>query len=72
MPEVIRSRLFLFADDNKVYRIIRKAFKDRPILQGDLDELYTWSNIWLMRTHPEKLFGIEIGGERELPEMNIQ
>ena len=68
MPEVIRSRLFLFADDNKVYRIIRKAFKDRPILQGDLDELYTWSNIWLMRIHPEKLFGMEIGGEREIPE----
>ena len=68
MPEVVRSRLFLFADDNKVYRIIEKASKDRAILQENLDELYTWSNIWLMRIHPEKLFGMEIGGEREIPE----
>jgi hypothetical protein len=68
MPDVVRSRLFLFADDNKVYRVIEKSARDRAILQEDLDELFAWSKIWLMRIHPEKLFGMEIGGNRELPE----
>ena len=68
MPEAVRSRLFLFADDNKVYRIIEKASLDRSILQEDLDKLYEWSKVWLMRIHPEKLFGMEIGADRELPE----
>jgi hypothetical protein len=68
MPEAVRSRLFLFADDNKVYRIIEKASLDRSILQEDLDKLYEWSKVWLMRIHPEKLFGMEIGADREVPE----
>ena len=68
MPEAVRSRLFLFADDNKVYKVIRKAAQDRAMLQEDLDALYAWSKKWLMRIHPEKLFGMEIGADRELPE----
>jgi len=68
MPEEVKSRLFLFADDNKVYRVIEKAALDRIALQDDLDNLYEWSKTWLMRIHPEKLFGMEIGGTRETPE----
>lgn len=68
MPEVIRSIVFLFADDSKVYRIIKHPVTDRGILQNDLTALYEWSNIWLMKIHPEKLFGMEICGSRENPQ----
>jgi hypothetical protein len=68
MPEVIKSVLFLFADDSKVYRIIHHSVHDRSILQEDLEALYEWSKIWLMKIHPEKLFGMEIGGCRENPQ----
>ena len=36
IPEAVRSRLFLFADDKKVYKVIRKAAQDQhhPVSNG--------------------------------------
>jgi len=68
MPDLVRSMLYLFADDNKVYKVIKHPITDRAELQIDLNKLYEWSNIWLMKIHPEKLFGMEIGGWRDNPQ----
>ena len=68
VPDLVRSMLYLFADDNKVYKVIKHPIADRAELQIDLDKLYEWSNIWLMKIHPEKLFGMEIGGWRDNPQ----
>ena len=68
MPDSVLSKLFLYADDSKIYRVINNASADREILQNDLDRLYEWSRTWLMKIHPDKLFGMEIGGSRECPE----
>ena len=68
MPELVESMLYLFADDNKIFKVIRHPISDRDDMQADLDKLYTWSKVWLMRIHPDKLFGMEIGGWRENPQ----
>ena len=68
MPELVESMMYLFADDNKVFKVIRHPTRDRDDMQIDLDKLYSWSKVWLMRIHPDKLFGMEIGGWRENPQ----
>ena len=67
LPELVNAMLYLFADDNKVYKIIQNPFQDRNMLQTDLDKIYEWSKLWLMKIHPDKLFGMEIGGSRDNP-----
>ena len=68
MPDLVDAMLYLFADDNKVYKVIKHPARDRTSLQIDLDKLYEWSVTWLMKIHPEKLFAMEIGGWRENPQ----
>ena len=60
--------LYLFADDNKIYKVIKNPTSDRSDMQIDLDKLYDWSKLWLMKIHPDKLYGVEIGGWRENPQ----
>ena len=48
--------------------MIRHSTHGRNDMQTDLDKLYLWSKVWLMRIHPDKLFGMEIGGWRENPQ----
>lgn len=68
MPELVKAMLYLFADDSKIYKIIKNPVHDRESLQVDLNKLYDWSDIWLMKIHPDKLFMMEIGGWREHPQ----
>ena len=68
MPDLVRSMLYLFADDNKIYKVIKNPTSDRSDMQIDLDKLYDWSKLWLMKIHPDKLYGVEIGGWRENPQ----
>ena len=53
LPVNIKSHLFMFADDTKVFRQIKNE-NDHKQLQEDLTEMEDWSNKWLLRFHPEK------------------
>jgi len=53
LPSVVNSTIRLFADDCLIYRPIRSR-EDQDILQGDLDSLERWSNIWGMKFNPSK------------------
>ena len=62
MPDNIISDVYMYADDIKLYREI-KTFEDQRILKKDLDldTLIKWSEIWLLKFHPEKCFNLTIG-----------
>lgn len=61
------SFIYLFADDTKVFREI-KSERDIEILNHDVNELVKWSNIWLLRFHPDKCVFMNIGKPILLPE----
>ena len=45
LPDVLKGRVKMFADDTKVYTHIREQ-KDSEVLQEDLDNLSKWSERW--------------------------
>jgi len=45
LPSVVSSSIFMFADDTKIFRII-KSSDDHKALQSDLDALHAWSVVW--------------------------
>jgi hypothetical protein len=53
LPDTVESDSYLFADDTKIFRII-KGEDDKEILQDDLAKLEEWSDKWLLKFHPEK------------------
>ena len=53
LPSVVNSTIRFFADDCLIYRPIRSR-EDQVILQGDLDSLERWSDIWGMKFNPSK------------------
>ena len=55
LPEVIDegSLAFLFADDTKIFREIKSNI-DIQTLQNDIHNVVKWSNIWLLKFHPDK------------------
>ncbi len=52
LPDVLKSEPYLFADDTKVFRIIKND-SDTEDLQDDLHNLQKWSSTWLLRFHPQ-------------------
>ena len=66
LPDVIdkNSFAYLFADDTKIFREI-KSQADIDILQKDIDKLVEWSNLWLLKFHPDKCVHIGIGINRK-------
>ena len=53
LPDWIISSVIMFADDTKLWRII-KTTNDNQILQRDLDALMNWSNKYLLKFNPQK------------------
>ncbi len=53
LPENIKSEVFLFADDTKIYRTIQTC-DDQSSLQADLDKLSQWSEKWLLKFNSAK------------------
>jgi hypothetical protein len=53
MPDNIRSKTRLFADDTIVYITITSDI-DSVSLQDDLNKLAKWEERWKMSFHPEK------------------
>ena len=54
------SNFFLFADDTKVAKAIRN-FVDALQLQEDIERLENWSNVWLLKFHPDKCHVLTLG-----------
>ena len=58
--EVVRySDLFLFADDNKHFKIVQPEQDSSP-LQYDIDSVYNWTLNSLLLFHPKKCFTTHI------------
>ena len=53
LPSNIKSNIFMFADDTKVFRTIETSI-DQQTLQDDLNQLTQWSRKWLLKFHPDK------------------
>ena len=47
IPSIVSSPVLLFADDTKIFRVIRNR-EDYTALQSDLDLLQKWSQQWLL------------------------
>ena len=60
LPESVASEAYLFADDTKIFHIIKNE-EDRGELQKDLNKLNKWSNDWLLKFHPQKCKYMTIG-----------
>lgn len=65
LPDVVKSEVFLFADDTKIFRTI-KNIQDTETLQSDLHQLGIWSDTWLLRFHPDKCKNMTIGRPPEI------
>ena len=44
-PSMVSSPVFMFADDTKIFRVIRNE-EDYVTSQNDLNRLYRWSQLW--------------------------
>ena len=53
IPDLIESNIRMFADDTKIYSVI-KSFNDSLKLQRDIDYLMQWSSTWLLRFNTTK------------------
>ena len=64
LPETVNSDAYLFADDTKIFKII-KSSDDSTILKEDLTKLEEWSDTWLLRFHPDKWKHMHIGQKND-------
>ena len=69
LPENLTSTVYLFADDTKIFNVIRNK-EDQKSLQKDLQEIEKWTDKWLLKLHPEKCKSMHIG--KNSPDMNIK
>ena len=60
LPDLIKSDVFLFADDTKIFKEVN-SINDSTIIQKDIEALEHWSKVWLLRFHPDKCHVLTIG-----------
>ena len=60
LPEKVKSLIFLFADDAKIFRSITCDL-DIVQLQGDADNFFEWSKTWLLNINNSKCKSMRIG-----------
>ena len=60
LPENVKSDVYMFADDTKIFRTI-KTSEDNTKLQRDLEKLQTWSENWQLKFHPHKCKVMTVG-----------
>ena len=61
LPNVVNnSSVKIFADDTKVYREIKND-NDVKDLQNAIDEMYNWTNKWLLKFNKQKCKIIHLG-----------
>ena len=66
LPEIVRSDVYLFADDTKIFKVLNSE-NDKDILQSDLTNLMDWSEKWLLSFYPDKCKHIHITREKGRP-----
>jgi hypothetical protein len=64
LPNIVDSKVYLFADDTKLYKEINNI-EDSIIFQNDLDKVNNWSNKWLLRFHPDKCKIMKFGKKED-------
>ena len=57
IPELIKGTAKIFADDTKVF----EKFINKDTLQKDLDTLYKWSSMWLLKFNETKCKVMHMG-----------
>ena len=60
LPETVKSQVFLFADDTKVFKQI-KSLEDSALLQNDIDALDKWTEKWLLKFNSDKCHVLTLG-----------
>ena len=65
IPDNVKSKVRLFADDTIMYLAINSN-TDASCLQRDLDQLSKWESAWQMAFHPEKCQVISITRRRRV------
>ena len=53
LPDSVKSNVYLFADDAKIYKSIN-SLNDHDILKHDIDDLTKWSSDLLFTFNPDK------------------
>ena len=66
LPDVVRSLMYLFADDTKILSKIETK-EDSKQLQTDIDALEKWSKDWLLKFHPDKCHVLTLGKFDHIP-----
>ena len=67
IPDVIGSNVDMFADDTKIYRVVRND-SDAELLQRDINNLVDWSNKWMMKFNVSKCKHMRISRNSPDPE----
>ena len=65
LPDEVASKVYLFADDTKMYREIISTM-DCQQLQSDIDSLEIWSRKWQLQFHPDKCKVMTVGRSKLL------
>ena len=65
LPDVVRSLMYLFADDTKLSKEINSAH-DAFELQTDMLSMEKWSNKWLLQFHPNKCHVLTLGKHQNI------
>ena len=65
LPEVVQSKLWMFADDTKIYHTI-SSNEDSILLQNNLSSIMKWCSTWLMDSNYGKCKCMSFGN-RTLP-----
>ena len=66
IPDLIKCNVRMFADDTKIYSVIR-SFDDHLRLQSDVNQLLEWSHLWLLRFNIAKCKFMRIGNSAAFP-----
>ena len=64
LPEGIKSKIRVFADDTMCSKTIMKK-KDEHVLQEDLHSLTTWEEKWSMEFHPQKYSTLRVSRKKD-------
>ena len=66
LPTQVKSDIFLFANDTKIFRNIRSE-DDRETLQKDINTMLEWANKWQLEFHPDKCVSMSINNKEDQP-----
>ena len=65
LQNVVNSDLSMFADDTKVFRVIKDKILDKSSLQEDINAMFQWSKDWLMEFNVEKCCTVTFGNGQQ-------